>query len=109
MQIGDGQIQADVLLHAEGVSKSFAGVPALRDGRLTLHRGTVHDLCGGNGAGKTTLLNVIMGLLRRDAGRIVCKGREVRFERPADALAAGIAIIPQELSTTSPPTSARTT
>ena len=60
--------------------------------------GTVHALCGGNGAGKTTLLNVIMGLLQRDAGHIVCKGREVRFQRPADALAAGIAIITQELS-----------
>jgi putative xylitol transport system ATP-binding protein len=101
---GQGQVTADqtaltdVVLQAEGVCKSFAGVPALRDGRLTLRRGTVHALCGGNGAGKSTLLNILMGLLRRDSGRIVCKGREVDFEGPADALAAGIAIITQELS-----------
>ena len=88
----------DVLLQAEGIAKSFAGVLALRDGRLTLRRGSVHALCGGNGAGKSTLLNILMGLLERDSGRIVCKGREVSFEGPADALAAGIAMITQELS-----------
>jgi NAD(P)-dependent dehydrogenase (short-subunit alcohol dehydrogenase family) len=56
------------LLEAEGVAKSFSGVPALKDGRLTLEAGSVHALCGGNGAGKSTFLNVMMGILRRDAG-----------------------------------------
>jgi putative xylitol transport system ATP-binding protein len=86
------------LLHAEGVAKSFAGVPALRDGRLTLERGSVHALCGGNGAGKSTFLNVVMGLLRRDAGTIQVNGQPVDFASPAQALASGLAIITQELS-----------
>jgi putative xylitol transport system ATP-binding protein len=91
-------IDDGVLLHAEGITKRFGGTLALRDGRLTLRRGSVHALCGGNGAGKSTLLNIIMGLLRRDSGRVVCKGREVDFVSPAEALNAGIAIITQELS-----------
>jgi putative xylitol transport system ATP-binding protein len=86
------------LLEAEGITKSFNGVPALRDGRLTLQRGSVHALCGGNGAGKSTLLNVIMGILRRDSGAIRLNGREVHFNSPADALNNRIAIITQELS-----------
>jgi putative xylitol transport system ATP-binding protein len=96
--VTDQAPQTDIILRAEAISKSFGGVFALRDGRLAVRRGTVHALCGGNGAGKSTLLNVLMGLLPRDSGRIVCKGREVHFAGPADALAAGIAIITQELS-----------
>ena len=87
-----------LLIEAEGVSKSFAGVQALRDGRLALRPGSVHALCGGNGAGKSTFLNIVMGLLRRDAGRIKVRGQDVQFTSPAQALDAGIAIITQELS-----------
>jgi len=86
------------LLHASGVAKSFEGVPALRNGCLTLHAGSVHALCGGNGAGKSTFLNIIMGILRRDAGQILLRGQAVDFASPRQALAQRIAIITQELS-----------
>jgi len=86
------------LLEATGIAKSFGGVPALRDGRLTLEAGSVHALCGGNGAGKSTLLNVLMGILRRDGGMVRIDGREVDFTSPGQALAHGLAIITQELS-----------
>src|SRR6218665_2148572 len=39
-----------LLLHAQGIAKSFTGVAALRDGRLALRAGSVHGMCGGNGA-----------------------------------------------------------
>lgn len=86
------------LLQAEGVAKSFGGVPALTDGRLTLERGSVHALCGGNGAGKSTFLNILMGILRRDGGTIQVRGRTVDFDGPDAALRARISIITQELS-----------
>ncbi len=93
-----GAGQPGGLLRAEGVSKSFGGVQALRDGRLHLEPGSVHALCGGNGAGKSTFLNILMGILQRDAGSIQVHGHEVLFKQPADALKAGISIITQELS-----------
>jgi putative xylitol transport system ATP-binding protein len=86
------------LLEVEGLSKSFGGVAALRDGRFTLQAGSVHALCGGNGAGKSTFLKILMGIHKRDAGSIRRRGVEVDFNTPADALASGIAIIEQELS-----------
>jgi len=86
------------LLYATGVAKSFDGVPALNNGCLTLHAGSVHALCGGNGAGKSTFLNIIMGILRRDAGEILLRGQPVDFTSPRQALAQRIAIITQELS-----------
>jgi putative xylitol transport system ATP-binding protein len=84
-------------LSAHSITKSFSGVPTLLDGQLELRRGTVHALCGGNGAGKSTFLNILMGLLRRDSGTVQVRGQKVDFAGPADALAAGISMISQEL------------
>ena len=86
------------LIEAVGVEKSFDGVPALRNGTFILKPGSVHALCGGNGAGKSTFLNILMGILRRDAGSIRVNGEDVDFEGPADAIKHRIAIITQELS-----------
>ena len=87
-----------LLVSAQGVAKSFNGVPALRNGCLSLRAGSVHALCGGNGAGKSTFLNILMGILRRDAGTIQVRGQHADFVNPAEALAARISIITQELS-----------
>lgn len=94
----DGGDTPPPLLQALNLSKTFNKVPALIDGRITLRAGTVNALCGGNGAGKSTFLGILMGLLRRDSGRVSIRGREVEFGSPADALDAGVAIITQELS-----------
>lgn len=86
------------LLEVLGVSKSFAGVPALRQVSLQLHRGEVLALIGENGAGKSTLMKVLAGVHRPDLGNLRLDGREVRFGGPRDALQAGIALIHQELN-----------
>ena len=86
------------LLKVEGLKKTFGGVVALRNADFELEAGTVHALCGGNGAGKSTFLSILMGIYRRDSGKIWRDGREVEFDSPAEALASGIAIIEQELS-----------
>ena len=88
----------EFLLEVEGLKKSFGGVAALRDGRFQLRPGSVHALCGGNGAGKSTFLKILMGIHKRDAGSIRRRGKEADYASPAEALAAGIAIIEQELS-----------
>lgn len=87
-----------VLLQVDRISKTFPGVKALDNVSLTLHRGTVHALCGENGAGKSTLMHILIGMYAKDAGTIAFKGQKVDFTLPKQALDAGISIIEQELS-----------
>src|SRR5690242_8879167 len=84
------------LLALTGVSKRFPGVRALHDASLTLHAGEVTALLGENGAGKSTIVKILTGIYRPDEGRIVIGGREVTFESPRDAWAAGVTAIHQE-------------
>ena len=64
-------------LRASSVSRSFAGVQALRDVSLELGRGEVVGLIGPNGAGKSTLVNVLSGFDRPTAGRVLLEDRDV--------------------------------
>jgi len=84
------------LLRLTDVSKSFGAVAALRDVHLDLAAGEAHALVGENGAGKSTLVKILAGVHGPDAGTMTLDGREVIFASPADALAAGIAVIYQE-------------
>src|SRR5687767_9074295 len=84
------------VLALHGVRKNFGAVAALRDGRLDLYPGEAHALVGENGAGKSTLVKILAGVHQPDAGSFVLDGRPVSFTGPADALAAGIAVIYQE-------------
>lgn len=86
------------ILRVEGVSKRYGGVQALEGVDFDIQYGEVHALVGENGAGKTTLINILGGIVRRDEGRIFFKSRQVDFLAPQEAIAAGIAIIHQELA-----------
>jgi len=85
------------LLRMRGIAKSFGGVHALRGVDFELRHGEVHALLGENGAGKSTLINVLSGVLTDHDGAIEIEGEEASFHRPADAQAAGVATIHQEL------------
>jgi ABC-type branched-subunit amino acid transport system ATPase component len=58
------------LLRATDVSRSFAGVHALRGVTLELRRHEVLGLIGPNGAGKTTLVNVLSGFDSPTTGNV---------------------------------------
>jgi branched-chain amino acid transport system ATP-binding protein len=64
-------------LRASSVSRSFAGVEALREVTLELRPGEVVGLIGPNGAGKSTLVNVLSGFDRPTQGRVLLEGRDV--------------------------------
>jgi len=64
-------------LRASSVSRSFAGIEALRDVSLELWQGEVVGLIGPNGAGKSTLVNVLSGFDRPTRGRVLLEGRDV--------------------------------
>jgi ribose transport system ATP-binding protein len=88
----------EVVLEAEGVSKSFAGVTALRDVDFDLMSGEVHSLMGENGAGKSTLMKILAGVHVDYDGEVRIEGAPVRFSGVQDAERAGVAIIHQELN-----------
>jgi rhamnose transport system ATP-binding protein len=84
------------LLAVRSVAKSFGAVAAVRDVSFPLYAGEVHALVGENGAGKSTIVKMLAGVHRPDAGTIELDGRPLELTSPADALAAGIAVIYQE-------------
>jgi len=89
---------SDAILQIRGISKSFPGVQALRAVDLEILKGEVHALVGENGAGKSTLMKILYGLNHPDEGEIFFKGAPYRIKSPFDALKAGVAMIPQEIS-----------
>src|SRR5262249_57622147 len=85
-------------LEMRGVTKSFAVTTVLANVSLTARAGETLALVGENGAGKSTLMKILAGVHQPDAGEILIDGVQRAFPRPADALAAGVAMIYQELS-----------
>ncbi len=86
------------VLEMQGIGKSFGPIKALEDVTLRVRQGTVHALVGENGAGKSTLMKILSGVLQPDTGTIVRDGRTCAWKHPSDSLAAGVAMIYQELS-----------
>jgi len=87
----------DIALRMRGISKHFGPVHALSDVSFTVRRSTVHALVGENGAGKSTLMKILAGVYQPDTGSIEIDGKPRKFSSPAQALAAGISMIYQEL------------
>lgn len=85
------------LLTISGVTKSFAGVQALKGVDLDVRAGEVHCVLGQNGAGKSTLIKVLSGAHQPDSGTIAWNGEETTIRNPIEALKLGIATMYQEL------------
>jgi rhamnose transport system ATP-binding protein len=85
-----------MLLDAQGVTKAYAGVQALRHVSFDLRRGEVHALVGENGAGKSTLIKIMTGAVQADSGTVSVSGQRVAHMTPALARALGIAAIYQQ-------------
>jgi len=88
----------DTILTAEGITKSFGGVHALKGASITMRRGEVTALIGDNGAGKSTLVRCLSGIHRPDSGTITLDGQEVDLGSPLAARAHGIETVQQNLA-----------
>ncbi len=89
--------QSNITLQMTDVSKRFGPVQALSDVSFTVRAGTVHALVGENGAGKSTLMKILSGVYKPDKGWIKINGKPYAFDKPEQALAAGVSMIYQEL------------
>ncbi|MCC8251472.1 sugar ABC transporter ATP-binding protein [Saccharothrix luteola] len=81
-----------------GISVEFPGVKALQEVDFRLFPGEVHALMGENGAGKSTLIKALTGVHSLAAGEVRYAGEPVSFHAPAQAQAAGISTVYQEVN-----------
>lgn len=70
-------------IELEGVTKQFGGVTALSGVDLTVDEGEIFGFLGPNGAGKSTTINVLLDLVRPDAGSARVLSYDVREESVA--------------------------
>ena len=86
-----GSESEEIALGVEGLAKHFGGLKALDGVDLAVRRGTVHALIGPNGSGKSTFINVVTGLYRPTAGRIMFGGQDITGFYPHQRNRAGLA------------------
>lgn len=81
-----------------GIKKFFGKNEVLKDVSVCLKGGTVHALMGENGAGKSTLMNILIGIHKRDGGKVLIDGEERYFINGKEAEEFGISFIHQEMN-----------
>jgi branched-chain amino acid transport system ATP-binding protein len=79
------------LLHADGLTRVFAGLRALDDYALELFPREIVGIIGPNGAGKTTAFNLLTGFVRPTSGSLVIGGRKISGARPDQIARLGVA------------------
>jgi ABC-type uncharacterized transport system ATPase subunit len=82
-------------LEAIGIVKRYGLLVANDHVDLAVERGEVHAVMGENGAGKSTLMSILYGMQAPDEGRILLRGREVRYRSALDAIAEGVSMVHQ--------------
>ncbi|MER8552969.1 sugar ABC transporter ATP-binding protein [Mesorhizobium sp. M1217] len=86
------------IVRLENVTKTYRGVPAVKNVSFELRKGEIHALLGENGAGKSTLTKIIAGVVDATSGKMFHNGQEIAYASPHAALQAGIAMVFQETS-----------
>lgn len=96
--VPDPAYNADGVLIARSVAKSYRGRKVVHDVSLGLRRGEAVGLLGPNGAGKTTVFYMIVGLVAPDQGRIELDGYDITPFPMYRRARLGIGYLPQEAS-----------
>jgi ABC-2 type transport system ATP-binding protein len=65
-------------LEAEGLTKYYSAIPAVRGVSFSLRPGGVLGLLGPNGSGKSTTVSILAGLLEPSGGIVRFNGQDVR-------------------------------
>ena len=86
-----------IAVSVRNLAKAFGGTRILDGINIDIHAGTVHALVGENGAGKSSVGKIIGGYYVPDDGEVFVQGQAITRFSPREALAAGVAMIHQEL------------
>ncbi|WP_434478121.1 ATP-binding cassette domain-containing protein [Gemmatimonas sp.] len=89
---------AAAVLQARRLRKQYGQVIALDGADFDVRAGEILAVIGDNGAGKSSLIKALSGALVPDAGELLLDGKQVSFASPADARAAGIETVYQDLA-----------
>ena len=79
------------LIKVENLTMRFGGLTALDALSMAVREGEILGLIGPNGSGKTTFFNVLTGLYKASAGRIVYRGEDVIGKTPQEIYRGGVA------------------
>ncbi len=85
----------DAALEISGLDAGYGDVQVLWDVSLAVPRGAISCLIGSNGVGKTTLMRAISGLVPARKGSITFEGTDLTQRGPDQALALGVAQVPE--------------
>ncbi len=92
---------AEHVLEMNHISKSYYGVPVLKDVTIDIAAGEIHAIAGENGAGKSTLMNILFGMpvifeTGGFDGEILVEGEPANITSPQKAMSLGIGMVHQE-------------
>jgi branched-chain amino acid transport system permease protein len=79
------------LLSGQRILMQFGGLKALNEVNLDIVKGSVHGLIGPNGSGKSTMMNVLTGIYKPTAGKVVFNGKAISGSTPAAIALGGVA------------------
>jgi branched-chain amino acid transport system ATP-binding protein len=65
------------ILEAVGIDKHFGGLKANQNVSFEVKEGKITSIIGPNGAGKTTLFNILTGMYKPDAGKVLFEGQDI--------------------------------
>lgn len=89
---------ANHIVVAEHICKSYVGVQALDDVSIRIKEGEIKCLAGENGCGKSTFVKIIAGVESCTSGTIQINGKNLTKHTAKDAIDEGIQVIFQDLS-----------
>jgi branched-chain amino acid transport system ATP-binding protein len=78
------------IVEVRGLRKEFGGLVAVAEVDFTIPEGAIVSLIGPNGAGKTTFFNMITGVYKPTAGRVVFHGHDITGKPPHAVTERGI-------------------
>lgn len=87
---------SEKILEVKNLKKYFGGIKAVDNCSFEVEKSKIVALIGPNGAGKTTVFNIISGIIKADAGKVIFKGREITNLAPEKIANLGIARIFQQ-------------